>query len=275
MWLPHTPFKLFRRDLVEHQAGGAVGAGGELLVEHIEALGIATEQLHLGDHVAGIGLLLTLLLDEPVEELHGAEVLHLVGGVIDGVNRGGDILLMLQAGLQHIHVFLVFLVGLGDGIQYNGAVVVLHVLVDEHGMVALFLSLDHVPVGEAGEAALVEVVVHVKIKVAAVQLFIDLLVEQVGNFFVKHNKLVASICAAPHLVGRLGYLKDKNYTVHPGFEQMVVGGNYQRDKGVVRDGNFITAKSMYYSIEFGLAIHEYFHGHDSMEALRRSCMGEK
>ena len=101
------------------------------------------------------------------------------------------------------------------------------------------------------------------------------IVEDLINYFAKKKKLVASICAAPHLVGKLGYFKNLNYTVHPGFESQVVGGNYQRDLGVVRDSNFITAKSMYYSIEFGLKIHEYFHGTESMERLRRSCMGEK
>ena len=95
------------------------------------------------------------------------------------------------------------------------------------------------------------------------------------NYFAKKNKLVASICAAPHLVGKLGYFKNLNYTVHPGFEDQIIGGTYRRDLGVVRDSNFITAKSMYYSIEFGLKIHEYFHGTESMESLRRSCMGEK
>ena len=40
------------------------------------------------------------------------------------------------------------------------------------------------------EAALVEVVVHVEIQVAAVELFVDLLVEQVGNFLVKHNVII-------------------------------------------------------------------------------------
>ena len=173
--------------LVQHQAGGAVGAGGEFLVEHIEALGVGAEELHLGDEVAGVGLLLALLLDEPVEELHGAEVLHFVGGVIDGMDAGGDILLVLQAGFQHIHVFLVFLVGHGDGVQLDWAVVVLHILVDEHGVVTLLLGLDHVPIGEAGKAALVEVVVHVQIKIGAVELLVDLLVEQVGNFFIQHN----------------------------------------------------------------------------------------
>nr|MCR5232160.1 DJ-1/PfpI family protein [Acholeplasmatales bacterium] len=43
------------------------------------------------------------------------------------------------------------------------------------------------------------------------------------NYFAKRNKLVASICAAPHLVGRLGYFKDLNYTVHPGFENQIIG----------------------------------------------------
>ena len=89
------------------------------------------------------------------------------------------------------------------------------------------------------------------------------------NYFAKRNKLVASICAAPHLVGRLGYFKDLNYTVHPGFENQIIGGTYKRELGVVRDSNFITAKSMYYSIEFGLKIHEYFHGKESMRWLFR------
>lgn len=101
------------------------------------------------------------------------------------------------------------------------------------------------------------------------------IVTELIHTFVKNNKVVASICAAPHLVGKLGYFKDRNYTVHPGFEDQIIGGTYLRDKGVVVDGKFITAKSMYYSIEFGLAIYEFFHGKEQMEALRRACQGEK
>ena len=37
---------------------------------------------------------------------------------------------------------------------------------------------------------------------------VDLIIEH----FVKQNKLVASICAAPFLVGRLGYLNNHYYT---------------------------------------------------------------
>lgn len=101
------------------------------------------------------------------------------------------------------------------------------------------------------------------------------IVEELIHYFARHKKLVASICAAPHLVGKLGYFKDKNFTVHPGFEDKIIGGIYLKDKGVVVDSNFITAKSMFYSIEFGLAIHEYFHGTDSKEKLRLACQGEK
>lgn len=99
-------------------------------------------------------------------------------------------------------------------------------------------------------------------------------VDSTIKYFADRNKLMSAICAAPFLIGRLGYLKDKNYTVHPGFEDQIVGGRYLRYDGVVVDGNFITAKSMYYSIQFGLAIHEYFNGKESRNALERSCMGE-
>ena len=99
-------------------------------------------------------------------------------------------------------------------------------------------------------------------------------VSEIIKYFAEKHKLVAAICAAPHLVGKMGYLSDKNYTVHPGFETMVEGGHYLRNCGVVRDGDFITAKSMFYSIEFGLAIHEYFHGEISRDKLERSLQGE-
>lgn len=100
-------------------------------------------------------------------------------------------------------------------------------------------------------------------------------VENIIKYFADNHKLVASICAAPHLVGKLGYFKEKEFTVHPGFEDQIIGGIYRRDLGVVKSDNFITAKSMYYSIDFGLEIHEYFHGKNSRDLLEKSCMGEK
>lgn len=94
------------------------------------------------------------------------------------------------------------------------------------------------------------------------------------EFFAKNNKLISAICAAPFLVGRLGYYKDKYYTVYPGFEDQIVGGTYLKEKGVVIDGNFISAKSMYYSIDFGLEIYKYFHGEEKKLALEKSLKAE-
>ena len=100
------------------------------------------------------------------------------------------------------------------------------------------------------------------------------IVDELIHYFAKNNKLVAAICAAPHLVGKLGYLNNRDFTVHPGFEDQIIGGNYLREKGVVVSDNFITAKSMYYSIKFGLSIHEYFHGVESKNKLEQSLKGE-
>ncbi len=101
------------------------------------------------------------------------------------------------------------------------------------------------------------------------------IVDEMIHYFAKENKLVAAICAAPHLVGRLGYLKNRNYTVHPGFEDQIIGGTYLKDNGVVISDNFITAKSMYYSIDFGLAIFNYTHSKEETEILLNSLKGNK
>ena len=100
-------------------------------------------------------------------------------------------------------------------------------------------------------------------------------INSIISYFADNNKLVSAICAAPFMIGRLGYLKGKNFTVHPGFEDQVIGGHYLREKGVVRDGNYITGKSMWYSHEFGLEIDEYFNGREHRENLEKACKGEK
>ena len=99
-------------------------------------------------------------------------------------------------------------------------------------------------------------------------------INNIISYYADNKKLVSAICAAPFMIGRLGYLKDKNFTVHPGFEDQVIGGTYLREKGVVRDANFITAKSMYYSIAFGLEIDEYFNGLEHRNNLEKACKGE-
>lgn len=99
-------------------------------------------------------------------------------------------------------------------------------------------------------------------------------VEHLIDEFVLNNKLVASICAAPHLLGRKGYFKNREFTVFPGFESHCLGGLYRKDKGVVRDEKFVTAKSMYYSIEFGLEIINFLYGENKRNEVELKLKGE-
>ena len=77
------------------------------------------------------------------------------------------------------------------------------------------------------------------------------------EYCVKNEKLVAAICAAPMILGDLGYLDGKNAVCFPGFEDSLTESNILSD-GVVRDGNFITAKGAGKALEFGAAIVDYF-----------------
>lgn len=79
------------------------------------------------------------------------------------------------------------------------------------------------------------------------------LVSEIITDFCEQHKLVCAICAAPSLIGKLGYLKDIEYTCFPNCNENIIGG-ILLDKPVVHDQNFITARSMYYACDFALEI---------------------
>jgi DJ-1 family protein len=76
---------------------------------------------------------------------------------------------------------------------------------------------------------------------------------------VSDGKLLAAICAAPSIYGRLGLLQGKEATAYPGFEAQLQGAKPTASP-VVRSGNFITAKSAAYTFDFTLAIIEALEG---------------
>ena len=76
---------------------------------------------------------------------------------------------------------------------------------------------------------------------------------------VSDGKLLAAICAAPSIYGRLGLLQGKEATAYPGFETQLQGAK-PTARPVVRSGNFITAKSAAYTFDFALAIIEALEG---------------
>lgn len=83
-------------------------------------------------------------------------------------------------------------------------------------------------------------------------------VKEIITFFMNANKMVATICAAPTILGHMGYLKDKNYTCFTSMNEDF-GGTYI-DTYVVKDENIITARSAAASIDFAFEIIRYLQG---------------
>lgn len=83
------------------------------------------------------------------------------------------------------------------------------------------------------------------------------------DLLVKHNeegKLIAAICYAPSVLGKLGILEGKQATCYPGFEKYL-GESYLGGL-VVESHNIITAKGPGLSSDFAFCIIEKLAGSD-------------
>jgi 4-methyl-5(b-hydroxyethyl)-thiazole monophosphate biosynthesis len=83
------------------------------------------------------------------------------------------------------------------------------------------------------------------------------------DLLLAHNaqdKLIAAICAAPSVLGRLGILAGKQATCYPGFEQYL--GESYFDGLVVESKNVITAKGPGLSSDFAFCIVEKLAGEE-------------
>lgn len=99
------------------------------------------------------------------------------------------------------------------------------------------------------------------------------LVHKIIKYFMDNNKIVSAICAAPTIIGMLGYLKERNYTCFTAMNDDF-GGNYI-ETGVVVDGNLITARSVAYAIDFGYAIIEKMMGLEKLNEVLEKIYYEK
>ena len=81
-----------------------------------------------------------------------------------------------------------------------------------------------------------------------------------------NNKLLGAICAAPMILGELGYLSGIEAICFPGFEEHLKGATISQ-KGVVCEENIITAKGAGVALEFGGAIVNYFENGKGDEIL--------
>lgn len=83
------------------------------------------------------------------------------------------------------------------------------------------------------------------------------------------EKYIASICAAPSIVGKKGLLKGKKATCFPGFEDNLYG-SIVTSKKVVHDGKFITAKGAGAAAEFGFELVKILCNIEVSENLRKA-----
>lgn len=80
---------------------------------------------------------------------------------------------------------------------------------------------------------------------------------------------IASICAAPSVVGEMGLLEGRKATCFPGFEQELKGAEVL-DLKVVTDGNYITAKGAGAAGEFAFKLAELMCGLETAEKIKNA-----
>lgn len=85
------------------------------------------------------------------------------------------------------------------------------------------------------------------------------------------GKHVHAICAAPSILGRLGYLKGIRATCFPGFE--LGEANWEKDATVITDSGTVTARSMGYSLSFGHAIVKLEAGEEADRQIAKGELG--
>ncbi len=75
------------------------------------------------------------------------------------------------------------------------------------------------------------------------------------DFCTENGKLVGAICAAPSILAHKGLLKGRKATAFPNFQKdLQEGGASLSESFVVQDGDFITARGMGVSTQFGLKL---------------------
>lgn len=80
------------------------------------------------------------------------------------------------------------------------------------------------------------------------------------QMLIKHfeaGRHVAAVCAAPSVLGTLGFLKGRKATCYPGFEDKLEGAVVLTDDRSVRfitDGNVTTSRGMGTSVELGIEL---------------------
>ena len=92
--------------------------------------------------------------------------------------------------------------------------------------------------------------------------------------FYNKGKYIGAICAAPMVLGHLGFLEGRKATCYPGFEKDLIGAVHVTDAAVI-DGHIITSRGLGTAIEFAAALIGLLTDEATAEDIKRSVMYTK
>ena len=81
------------------------------------------------------------------------------------------------------------------------------------------------------------------------------------------GKYIAAICAAPRVLGKLGFLKGQRATCFPGNEKFLEGAETDLKEKAVISGRYVTARGMGAAVEFSAAVTEVLLGKEKAEEI--------
>lgn len=91
----------------------------------------------------------------------------------------------------------------------------------------------------------------------------------------KNGGYLAAICAAPLVLGKRGYLKNKEAVCYPGFESYLTGAVKPCDgTRVCTDGKIITGAGAGVATEFALALIMALYGVEKANAIRSAILAD-
>ena len=102
-------------------------------------------------------------------------------------------------------------------------------------------------------------------------LFESEIVRALASDYAAAGRIVAAICAAPTVLGRLGLLKSRRATCYPGCEDRLFAAEAV-DADTVRDGNVITGRALGAAIPFALELIAALAGADAAEKVKSSIV---
>lgn len=91
--------------------------------------------------------------------------------------------------------------------------------------------------------------------------------------YAEDGKLLAAICAAPAVFGKLGILNGRNATCYPGIEEWLTGAHVS-GKIVETDGNITTSKGPGTTVPFALRLLEVLQGKEVAQKIAKEFIAQ-